>query len=116
MVPGLIGRIQSGSPVTVAGSTGPAFNPLHVWHVVDVLEQSLHATGNQLLNLGGDESLTVRDMALAIGRVVGTHPIIQEQHGTADRFVGDISRLRQIYRLPERLISFEDGVRSMVST
>ena len=115
MIPRLIGSVSSGAPVTLAAGEGPAFNPLHVSHVGDVLEQSLRASGNQLLNLGGDEALTLREMALAIGRVVGKQPVIQAQAGRADRFVGDISRLRGAYRLPERLISFEDGVRSMVS-
>jgi hypothetical protein len=40
--------------------------------------------------------------------------VIEDQPGSAGRFVGDISRLRQSYRLPDRLVSFEDGVRSMV--
>ena len=115
LIPGLISRVQSGTSVTVAGGEGPAFNPIHVSHVVRVLEQSLHATGSQLLNLAGDEPLTVREMALTIGRVLGREPRIQDQPGAADRFVGDTSRLRRAYRLPERLISFEDGVRSMVS-
>ena len=115
MVPGLIGRVTSGAPVTVAGGTGPAYNPLHVSHVVDVLTQSLDTNGSQLLNLGGEEVLTIRDMARAIGRVVGREPVIQDQPGSADRFVGGVSRLRSAYRLPERLISFEDGVRSMIA-
>ena len=115
MIPGIIGRVTSGAPVTVAGGTGPAYNPIHVSHVVDVLTKSLDATGCELLNLGGDEVLTIRDMALALGRVVGREPDIQEQPGAADRFVGDVSRLRAAYRLPERLTTFEDGVRSMVS-
>ena len=115
MVPGLIDRVTSGTPVTIAGGTGPAYNPLHVSHVVDVLAQSLNASGSQLLNLGGDETLAIRDMALAIGRVAGRQPVLEEQPGSAGRYVGDISRLRQAYRLPERLISFEDGVRSMVA-
>ena len=114
LIAGLIGRVTSGMAVTVAGGVGPAYNPLHVSHVVDVMAQSLEASGNQLLNLGGDEALTVREMAVKIGRVVDREPVIQEQAGSADRFVGDISRLRAAYRLPARLISFEEGVRSML--
>jgi UDP-glucose 4-epimerase len=115
MIPGLINRVIAGTPVTVAGGTGPAYNPVHVNHVMDVLTQSLGTSGNQLLNLGGDEALTIRDMALIIGRVVGREPVIEEQAGSAGRFVGDLSLLRRSYRLPDRLISFEDGVRTMLA-
>jgi len=116
LVPNLISRVSSGAPVTVASGLGPAYNPLHVSHVVDVLTQSLDAAGDQVLNLGGDEALTVRDMALTVGRVVGREPVIQKQAGAPDRFVGDVSQLRRAYRLPDRLVSFEDGVRAMISS
>lgn len=115
MIPGLIKRVSVADPVTVAGGTGPVFNPLHVRHVTDVLTQSLDATGNQLLNLGGDEALSIRDMAVVIGRVVGREPVVHDQAGIPSHFVGDTSHLRRTYRLPERLVSFEDGVRSMVA-
>lgn len=115
MIPGLMHRVSSGNTVSVAGRTGPAYNPLHVCHVVDVLTQALDAAGTQLLNLGGDEALTIREMALAIGRVVGREPVFEEQPGVAGQYVGDVSRLRQSYRLPDRLTSFEDGVRSMAA-
>jgi UDP-glucose 4-epimerase len=115
LVPGLINRVVNGTPVTVAGGAGPTFNPLHVAHVVDVLAQSLDASGNQVLNLGGDESLSVRQMAETIAQVVGRPADVQEQAGAADLIVGDVSALRQAYRLPDRLLSFEEGVRSMLA-
>ncbi|HEU5318362.1 MAG TPA: NAD(P)-dependent oxidoreductase [Chloroflexota bacterium] len=115
LVPGLIARVTGGQAVTLAAGTGPTFNPIHVSHVVDVLVQSLDAAGNQLLNLGGDDSLSIRDMAVAIGRVVGRDPLLQPQPGAADRIVGDIAALRRAYRLPERLTSFAAGVRSMLA-
>jgi hypothetical protein len=31
-----------------------------------------------------------------------------------DRIVGDLAELRRAYRLPDRMISFRDGVRSML--
>lgn len=115
LIPLLIDRVRRGDPVTVADGTGPTFNPLYVTHVVDVLVQSLAADVNQLLNLGGDEALSVRDMAERIGRVVGRAPVFQEQSGPADRVVGDIGSLRRAYRLPERLTPFEEGVRAMLA-
>jgi nucleoside-diphosphate-sugar epimerase len=114
LVPGLIDRVRRGAPVTAAGGTGPTFNPIFVDHVVDVLAQALAADGSHLLNLGGDEPLSVRQMAEQIGRMVGKAPQIQEAAGSADRVVGDVARLRRLYRLPEPLVPFADGVRAMV--
>lgn len=115
LVPGLINRVTGGQPVTLAAGTGPTFNPIHVTDVVEVLLQSLDAAGSQLLNLGGDDPLSVRDMAIEIGRVVGRQPALQVLPGSADRIVGDVTALRRAYRLPQRLISFAGGVRSMLT-
>lgn len=115
LVPGLINRVVNGAPVTVAGGVGPTFNPLYVTHVAGALGKSLGASGNQLLNLGGDQTLSVREMAETIGRIVGREPVIQDQPGTPDLIVGDLTELRRLYLLPEHLTSFEDGVRAMLS-
>lgn len=115
LVPGLINRVVNGSPVTVAGGSGPTFNPLYVDHVVDVLAQSLTTQGSETLNLGGDDALSVREMAEVIGRVVQREPDVQVQEGSADQIVGDTSALRGRYRLPEELTTFEDGVRAMLA-
>jgi UDP-glucose 4-epimerase len=115
LIPGLINRVRAGNPITAPGGTGPTFNPLYVTHVVDVLIQSLDAQGNQLVNLAGDEALSVRKMAETIGRVTGREPTIQDTPGTGDRIVGDITRLRALYRLPAELVSFEQGVRAMIA-
>lgn len=115
MVPGLINRVRGGQPVTVAGGRGPRFNPIFVDHAVDVLEQSLGAESNQLLNLAGTETLSIRQMAETIGRVLGAKPVIQDAPGVPADVTGDIGRLRGLYRLPDRLTSFEEGVRRIVA-
>jgi UDP-glucose 4-epimerase len=115
LIPGLINRIRTGNAVTAPGGTGPTFNPLYVTHVVDALVQAVEAKGNQLLNLAGDEALSVRQMAEAIGRVSGKDPKIEDTPGTGDKIVGDTTRLRTLYHLPERLVTFEEGVRAMIA-
>ena len=115
-VPGLIERVRAGQPVTLREAGRPRINPLYVAHVVDVLRQSIDTTGNQLVNLAGDEVLSVRDMAEIIGRVLGVAPVLENVPGPAGGdTVGDVTRLRQLYLLPERLTSFEEGVRAMVA-
>jgi len=115
LIPTLIDRVRHGEPITVAGGIGPTFNPIFVDHVVDVLAQSLAADGSQLLNLGGDEALSVRVMAERIGRVVGRPPLLQETPGAPDQVVGDVTTLRRAYRLPAPLTTFDEGVRAMLA-
>src|SRR5207237_1012147 len=63
LVPGLISRVRSGQPVTLREGRGPRFSPLYVDHVVDVIALALESDGHQVLNAGGDEALSVGEMA-----------------------------------------------------
>ncbi len=112
LIPGLINRVRTGQPATLKQGRGPRFNPIYADHVVDVVAQSLNSAGHHLLNVGGDEALSVRDMAETIGRVLGREPVFQDQPGEiGGDVVGDTTRLRQTFHLPDHLTSFEEGVR-----
>jgi nucleoside-diphosphate-sugar epimerase len=116
LVPGLINRVRSGAPVTLKEGRGPRFNPLYVEHVVDVIDQSLVSSGHHLLNVGGDEVLSVRDMAEIIGGVLGRAPQFEPVPGEiGGDVVGDVTRLRQTFRLPARLTTFQEGIRRMLA-
>jgi nucleoside-diphosphate-sugar epimerase len=116
LVPGLINRVRSGAPVTLKEGRGPRFNPLYVEHVVDVIDQSLSSSGHHLLNAGGDEVLSVRDMAEIVGGVLGRTPQFELVPGqVGGDIVGDVTRLRQTFHLPARLTTFEEGVRRMLA-
>ncbi|HEX2035302.1 MAG TPA: hypothetical protein VHS99_14070, partial [Chloroflexota bacterium] len=69
----------------------------------------------QVVNVGGDEVLSIREMAESIGRVLDRPPVFEEVAGpSGGDAVGDVTRLRQVFRLPQRLTTFAEGVRSIV--
>ncbi len=76
---------------------------------------AMDAEGSQLANLAGEEALSIRDMAQTIGRVLGKAPAIVDGPGKGDVVVGDTTLLRRLYRLPDRLTTFEEGVRTMIA-
>lgn len=115
LVPGLIGRVQAGDPVLLKEGGRPRMNPIFVSHVADVFSQALGVPSNQAVNLGGDEVLSIREMAETIGRQLGRAPIFQDAPGdSGGDVVLDTARLRQVFRLPDRLTTFADGVRAML--
>jgi UDP-glucose 4-epimerase len=115
LVPGLLARVQSGRPVTLRDGGRPRMNPIYVDHVVDVFAQALTVPPNQVVNLAGDEVLSIADMAETIGRVVGREPHFEHAPGdSGGDVVADTSRLRRVFRLPETLTGFAAGVRAML--
>jgi nucleoside-diphosphate-sugar epimerase len=115
LVPGLIARVRSGRPVTLREGGRPRMNPVFVDHVVDVFAQALTVAPNQVVNVAGAEVLSIREMAETIGRVVGRDPVFEEAPGgSGGDVVADTTRMRQVFRLPQRLTPFAEGVRAML--
>jgi nucleoside-diphosphate-sugar epimerase len=112
LVPGIIDRVRSGRAVSTRPDGGPRFTPLYVAHAVEVLAQSLAAEGSHLLNLAGDEVVSIRQIAETAGELVGREPIYTED-GTGGDTLGDATQLRAHYRLPEPLVTLRDGIRRM---
>jgi UDP-glucose 4-epimerase len=115
LIPELISRVHAKRPVMLRDGGRPRLNPIYVDHVVDVLSQSLIPPAAQILNVAGDEVLSVREMADVIGRVLDTDPVFEEvdDEPQAD-LIGDTSAMRRNFTLPSTLVSFEQGVAATV--
>lgn len=92
----LVARVREGRPVQLVNGGAPVLNPIHIDDLVDVFDRALTAPGHALLNVGGVEALSIRDMADAIGRALGRQPVFEERlrPGEPTRLVGRIDRLR----------------------
>jgi len=96
LVPGLVDRVRNGQPITLNGGGRPRMNPIYVGDVVDAIVLALERDAPQLVNVGGDKVVSIRELAELIGEVVGAEPVF-EDGGTAD---GDLvvrnDRLHQL--------------------
>jgi UDP-glucose 4-epimerase len=115
LVPDLIRRVRDGVPVTVSGDgEGMRFTPTHVDDICDVLLASIEKSWSGTYNVAAPCSITIREAALSIGRVLGKPPIIEVGTGTAPSLVPDLTRLAALHDLG-RLRSFEQGIAAMVA-
>ena len=116
LIPELVARVRAGRPVILRGGGRPRLTPIYVDHVVDVLDQAVTAGDEMLVNVAGDEILSIRDMAETIGRVVGSEPHFEEapDEGQED-LIGDTTTLRRHFLLPDSFVSFEQGMAAMVA-
>jgi|SRR5581483_1552170 len=116
LVPALIDRVVHRRPVQLREGGRPRMNPIFVDHVVDVVLQALGAEGSHLVNVAGDEILSIKEMAEIIGRQAGCEPVFEEVPGASGGdVVAGTARLRRTFRLPPRLTSFATGVQAMLS-
>lgn len=114
LIADLVGRVSSGRSVVLRGGGHPRLNPIYVDDVAEIVVRALENPVPRLLNVAGDEILSIRDMAEAIGRALGVSPLFEDAPGDppAD-LVGDTTLLRQTFELGT-LIPFERGIAATV--
>lgn len=109
LIPRLISYIREGIPMRLAGPDGIRLNPIYNLDFVEVLERCLTLQESHIINVAGDETLTMRQMGETIGRIIGraAHFVI-EAAGAGD-LLGDTSTLVRLlgYR---PCISFQEGI------
>jgi len=111
MVPGLVARVREGTPVTLNAGGRPRMNPLYIDDVVKAILAVLELDRHCVLNVAGDEPVTVKELAESIGRVLGRKPIFENG---ADKVAGDLvtdtTQMHELLGLGPR-VSLNEGLR-----
>ena len=115
LVPTLIERVATGRPVTLSGTTGGMrFNPMYVDDVVWVFMAALTEGWSEVLNVGAEQTLTVREAALTIAKRLGRRAAFEVTDETQPlSLVPDLTRLRT--RIDTRRFrAFDEGIQSVL--
>jgi nucleoside-diphosphate-sugar epimerase len=95
MIPGIIGRVRSGTAVSLNQGGRPRMNPIYIDDAVAAFLAALEVDGHKIVNVAGDEIVTIRQIAEAAGRAVGAEPIFEEGAGVASGdVIGDTAAFR----------------------
>ena len=89
----------------------PRMNPLYIDDVVRVVLAVLELDRSVVLNVAGDEAVSIKELAETIGRVVGREPRFDEGSAPAPGdLVADTTRLHELFDL-RPLVPLEEGLR-----
>ena len=114
LIPALIDRVRDGRAVTLNDGGRPRGNPIYVEDVVQALEAALELEGHHTVNVGGDEIVSIADLARLIGDAVGREPVFEEgSGGAAGDVVGDTTRMHELFSL-RPFVSLSEGLRETV--
>jgi UDP-glucose 4-epimerase len=114
LVPGLVARVRAGERVLLGGGGRPRLTPIFVDDAVEVILRALAATGSQVLNVAGDEVVSIRDLAELIGAALGRDPVfVDAPNGAVGDLIGRNDRMRELLG-EHRLVTLEEGVRRTV--
>jgi nucleoside-diphosphate-sugar epimerase len=95
LLPLLCGRIAQGEPIQVGQGGAPRLNPVHVHDAARALARiGSAARSDAVINVGGREVLSVRQLALRLARHLGLRPVF-ERDTRSLHLVGDTRWLRR---------------------
>ncbi len=115
LIPGLVDRVRQGRPVELRGDRGGMrICPTYVDDVVEVLQAAVRARWRGVVNLGGPEVLSLREIARVIGGVVGVDPLFEHHEGPLLRFEPDLGRLRAAIDVSS-FRTFPEGLRATLA-
>jgi nucleoside-diphosphate-sugar epimerase len=114
MIPRMFEAIRAGAPITLSRGGEPRINPIHVDDLVAIMVHSVEDAGNYTVNVGGDEPVSIRQLAEMIGSEVGRAPVFVDRDGEVPGdLVADTTRMRRIFG-PREMTPLARGLHSMV--
>jgi nucleoside-diphosphate-sugar epimerase len=114
LVATLAERVLRGDEVTVDGNPGLRINPVHVEDAARAIEAAISLNGSDLVNVAGDEAVTVTELVGRLGAAAGVEPrIVHRGEGPAGDLLGDNTRMKAVLGVvPE--IGLDAGLRDIV--
>lgn len=79
LMPTLIDKVTRGREIVVDDENGMRSNPTYVDDAVEMVRRALELPLSTTLNVAGDQTLSIREMAEIIGRVVGREASVVSQ-------------------------------------
>jgi len=116
LIVNLTERVADGDSVQINGGEGGGqINPIHVDDVVNLTERLIATRGNTTLNFAGPDVMSLLEMVMMMGELLGKEPVIQRNpDGQPLNLVADISRIRECFPDYE-LIPFRKGLETVNS-
>jgi UDP-glucose 4-epimerase len=111
LVPGLIRRVRAGEPVTLVDGGRPRMTPMFVDDTVRAFAAALELDGHHVVNVAGDEVVSIDELATAIADALGTDPVFEERPGAAGDLIADNRRMHELLGVGG-LVPLAEGIRA----
>ena len=104
LIPNLIEKVQRGETIRIEGEPGLQINPIHVDDAVRAFEPALRLKNSELINVAGDEIVTLTDLVRCIEEATGKPARIEYVEGKPDNsLIGDNRHLKEVLNVHPRI-------------
>ena len=112
LFPQLISNIKNNKEIRIDGKNGINLNPIYVTDAANALANILDIKNIFIINIAGDQTLTLRELSLMIGDQLGKKPIIKNNKHFKNGLVADIKLMRKKLFIPK--VDLKTGINKML--
>ena len=112
LIPRLISSVQNEKEITLNGENGIKINPIYVTDASQAVANILDLTGEYIINVAGEEVVSLRELCIKIGQAVDKEPIFKINDVSQNDLVADIEMMKK--ELIEPTINLKIGIEKMV--
>lgn len=109
LLPEVVRRVRENIPIDLHGQDGMLINPIYIDDLTRTIGYCLNYEKTVTLNVGGAETLSLREISLCIGDVLGIPPLFNIKNEPSPVMVGDISALKREFGFSPK-ISMKEGI------
>jgi len=114
LVAALAQRVLAGEEVTVDGDPGLRINPIHVADAARAIEAALALDAPAIINVAGDEAVSITDLARGLADAAGSLPrIAHRDAAAAGDLLGANARMKSLLGVVPQ-VALADGLRDVV--
>jgi nucleoside-diphosphate-sugar epimerase len=113
LIPNIIGKVRSGQAVQLHRPAGLLCNPIFHEDAADGILRCLGLNMSATLNLAGADVLTLKQIALVIGKELGVPPMFEMAVGTPPSILGDTRHAARLLEFRPS-ICFREGIRRLL--
>jgi len=110
IIPLLVNRIKNNEPIIIYNDDNPKINPIYITDVLNAISNSLLLEGQDILNIAGNDTITIKELAKLISTHIKSEPIFKyvDDSSIVD-LVGDNTKMRKILGITP--ITIEEGIK-----
>ncbi len=98
LIPRLISSVQNEKEITLNGENGIKINPIYVTDASQAVANILDLTGEYIINIAGDEVVSLRELCIKIGEAVDKEPIFKINDVSQNDLVADIEMMKSLWK------------------
>lgn len=115
IIPLLVNKIKNQEKIFIYNGGSPKINPIYITDVIDIINKSMSLDGQNILNVAGDEIISIKELSNLISRYMGSKPIFEYVcDSNITNLVGDNAKIKDIFGVTPK-ISLEQGVQNYIS-